>query len=222
MPERKFPDHVVNDSKLFRVVDYSLFLINDESLYSSVLPYHFYQISKIIKRFIKSPKFIIDANAHIGGSTINMANIFPTAKIISIELKKSTFNLLKKNISIFKCKKVIAINDNCIPFFKKLSCRIKPDFINLDPPWGGPGYNNQRKIMLTLKNTSGNDIPIYNIINYLFSKGLTKIVTFKAPNNFDLVEFKKHIQGKILSYSIYTRKSSKSRVIYKYMIIKSR
>jgi len=220
MPEKKFPDYIIKESKQFGVVNYSLFCINDETIYSSVLPYHFYQISKIIRRFIKSPKFIIDANAHIGGSTINLTNIFPTARILSIEIKKSTFNLLKKNISSFECKRVVLVNENCIPFFKKLVCRIKPDFINLDPPWGGPGYNKKNKMMLTLKNTSGKDIPIYSIINFLFLKGLTRMVTFKAPNNFDLVEFKKHVQGKILSYSIYNKKS-KARVIYKYMIIRA-
>ena len=54
MPEKKFPDYIIKESKQFGVVNYSLFCINDETIYSSVLPYHFYQISKIIRRFIDS------------------------------------------------------------------------------------------------------------------------------------------------------------------------
>jgi 23S rRNA G2069 N7-methylase RlmK/C1962 C5-methylase RlmI len=187
----------------------------------------------------KQPKLIVDACAHIGGSTINLANIFPTAKVVSIELKKTVFNTLKKNISAFGFqKRILPVNENCIPFMKKMTSRIKPDFINLDPPWGGPSYTKIRKLMLTLSNTTGRSIPIYDIINDIFARNTTTFVTFKAPNNFDMDMFRKKVTGTIRIYPVYnkppqkqpskktskttttSKKPSTRKTVYYYVIIK--
>lgn len=240
--KNSFPSTVIAESKKYRTVDYGKFSIVSETLYSSVRPYHFLQIGRILKRIFKNPKFIVDACAHIGGSTINLANIFPTAKLISIEIKKTVFNTLKKNISTFGLqKRIMPVNENCIPFMKKLSNvkRIKPDFINIDPPWGGPSYTNIKKFMLTLDNTIGKRIPLYDIINDIFARNNTTFVTFKAPNNFDMDLFKEKVTGSIRLYPIYNKspneKSKKSsskknltkskkpgqrKIVYYYVIIK--
>ena len=44
-----------------------------------------------------SPRFIIDAGAHIGLSSLFFANRFPTATVISLELEASNYRMLKKN-----------------------------------------------------------------------------------------------------------------------------
>lgn len=200
----KFPSAIIEDSKKFRTVDYSKFSIVKETLYSSVRPYHFLQIGGILKRVFKKPKLIIDTCAHIGGSTINMAHVFPSTQFVSIELKKSVYNVLCKNIVTFGYqKKVMAVNENCIPFLKKMTSRTKPDFINFDPPWGGPKYTKVKKLMLCLNNTTGRSVPLYDIINDVFSRNTTNFVTFKAPNNFDMDLFNKHIKGTVRIYPIY-------------------
>lgn len=237
-----FPIAVIIDSKKYKTVDYGKFTIVKETLYSSVRPYHFLQIGRILKRIFKNPKLIVDACAHIGCSTINLAHIFPTAKIVSIELKKTVFNTLKKNISTFGFqKKILPVNENCIPFIKKMTSNSKPDFIDLDPPWGGPSYTKVQKMMLTLSNTMGRSVPIYDIINDIFARNITTFVTFKAPNNFDMDMFKIKVTGTIKVYPVYnkpppqkqsskktseTKTSTKSkktktrRTVYYYVIIK--
>ena len=44
-----------------------------------------------------SPKFIIDAGAHIGLSSLFFANRFPTATVISLELEANNYRMLQKN-----------------------------------------------------------------------------------------------------------------------------
>ena len=199
-----FPVAVIADSKKYRTVDYSKFTIVEETIYSSVRPYHFLQIGRILKTIFKNPKLIVDACAHIGGSTINLSHIFPTSKVVSIELKKTVFNTLKKNIVAFGFqKRILPVNDNCIPFMKKMMPKTSPDFINLDPPWGGPSYTKVKRLMLTLSNTTGREVPIYDIINDIFTRNTTNFVTFKAPNNFDMSMFKKKVMGTMRVYPIY-------------------
>lgn len=45
----------------------------------------------------KSPKFIVDAGAHIGLSSLFFANRFPTATVVSLELEASNYRMLQKN-----------------------------------------------------------------------------------------------------------------------------
>lgn len=238
----KFPTAIILDSRKYRTVDYSKFLTVEETLYSSVRPYHFLQIGRILRRVFKKPKLIVDTCAHIGGSTINMAHIYPSTRFISVELKKSVFNVLNKNIHNFEyTKRIMAVNENCIPFLKKMTTRVKPDFINFDPPWGGPRYYKIKKLMLTLNNTFGRSVPLYDIINDVFIKNITDFSTFKAPKNFDMDLFKKNIKGTVHVYPIYnnplpatklnvpknSKKNSvkkhetgKRRPIYYYVIVK--
>lgn len=231
--KKTFPMNIISESKSYGIIDYDKFSIVEESLYSSVRPYHFLQIGKILKRMFKNPKFIVDACAHIGGSTINLAAIFPTAKFISIEIQKTVFNKLQENILAFGFqKRIMPVNENCIPFLKKLSNinRNKPDFINIDPPWGGPSYTRIKKLMLNLENTTGRSIPIYDIVNDIFSRDSTDFITFKAPNNFDMDLFKKKVDKSMGVYPIYnkppkerfkkTLSESKRRTVYYYIIIK--
>lgn len=44
------------------------------------------------------PKFIIDAGANIGLASIYFANIFPNAKIFSIEPEEKNFSILERNV----------------------------------------------------------------------------------------------------------------------------
>jgi 16S rRNA G966 N2-methylase RsmD len=208
--KKVFPADIITDSKKYRTADYGRFTIVKETLYSSVKPYHFLQIGKILKRIFRNPKLIVDACAHIGGSTINLAHIFPTTKVISIEIKKTVFDTLKKNISAFGFqKRILPVNENCIPFIKKMTLKTKPDFINLDPPWGGPSYTKVKKLMLTLSNTTGRSVPIYDIINDIFEYNTTMFVTFKAPNNFDMDMFKNKVMGTIRVYPVYNKPPQK-------------
>ena len=206
--QNMFSRAVITNSKKYRTANYAKFTTVNESSYSSVMPYPFLQIGRILKKIFKNPKVIIDACAHIGGSSINIARIFPTSKIISVELKKSVFNVLKKNIEAFGYqKRIIPIHNNCIPFFKKITRKKKvhADFVNIDPPWGGPGYIKIKKLMLYLYNTADRKVPIYELINDIFIRNVAPCVTFKAPHNFNMPLFKRYIEGIVQIYPIYNK-----------------
>jgi 16S rRNA G966 N2-methylase RsmD len=221
----RFPQSTINEAKEYKTGDYSKFAVVQESAYSSVRPYHFYQIGKILKRTFLRPKLIIDICAHVGCSTVNMCGIYPSVRIISVEIKKSVFNVLCENIKTFKFKsKVTPIHDNGIPFIKKMgSKRITADFVNIDPPWGGPSYTRIKNLMLSLNNTSGTAVPIYDIINDIFARKVSNFSVFKAPINFDIKRFKAAVNGSVKTYPIYnalTKRSKQRKISYFYVVVK--
>lgn len=186
----KFPKEIITESDKYKTIDYSKFTIVNESLYSSVRPYQIIQIEKILKKIFVSPTKIIDACAHIGCWSINLANIFKTAHIISPEINKDVYDILVSNITAYKVKKRVSpIHINFLTFVKKLKSEDSIDFIAFDPPWGGPSYVKSKKMMLYLTDDKGENIPLYNIINDIFIRNLTQFVTIIVPNNFNLDEF---------------------------------
>ena len=68
------------------------------------------ELQKIYNSIVKSGKtpLIIDCGSNIGLSTIYFAELFPEAKIVSIEPEINNFNLMKKNCN--KLKNVIFLN----------------------------------------------------------------------------------------------------------------
>lgn len=217
---KRFSLDIIEESVIYNTINYANFVVVAESVYSSVRPFHFIQINKILHKHFKNPRFIIDATSHIGGSLVNMMMGFPRTRFMGIELKKNTYNALVTNVKTFGISTRVSLwNANCIPVLKKLSgkCRVKPEFINYDPPWGGPGYTRIKKLMLSLKNTTGRNVPLYEIINDTFARKLTKYATFKAPVNFDMEKFKAKVHGKCSSYII---KSSNKKPAYYYMVVK--
>lgn len=221
----RFTASIQKEAKEYKTADYSKFVVVKESAYSSVQPYHFYQIGKILKRTFLRPRLIIDICAHIGCSTINMCSIYPNTRFMSVEIKKGVYKVLCENIKTFRLKsRVAAIHDNGIPFIKKIGARrVKADFVNIDPPWGGPSYSRAKSMMLSLSNTSGKPIPIYTIINDMFSRGVTDFAVFKAPINFDIKLFKSEIRGSVKTYPIYNtifKRSKRRKISYFYVIVK--
>lgn len=84
------------------------------------------------------PKFIVDAGANIGLSSIYFTNKYPDAKIIAIEPEKSNFELLKRNANPYP---------NIIPI--QAALWHKNGEINLiDPGLGEWGFMTDKKTSL--------------------------------------------------------------------------
>jgi 16S rRNA G966 N2-methylase RsmD len=217
----KFPLRICNESSIYGGVDYTKFSTNKDSIYSSVRPYHFSQIRKILRKICPNPRLVLDICSHIGASAVNISTIFPQTKTVCVEVKKSVYNLLQDNISAFRLKsRVIAIHANAVPFLKKT--RYKADIVNIDPPWGGPSYSRRDKMMLNLYNTSKRCIPIYELVNIIFDRCISNIVVFKAPFNFDIHAFKKNVKGSMNVYNIYneTDKKNSKKIAYIYIVMR--
>ena len=217
-----FPKGIIDDSRIYGTSDYSRLKTVKGTSFSSERPYHYYQIAKILRRLFRDPKLIIDACSHIGCSALNMATTYPAARVVGIEVKKSVYDALLLNVAASGLhRRVSIVHDNCIPYLKKLEGGVRPDFVNIDPPWGGPSYIRQKRMMLTLCNTAGRAVPIYEIILDLFERGVTEAVTFKAPVNFDMEVFVENVgkRGDLKVYAIHEGPEDRG-VVYKFVAVR--
>jgi hypothetical protein len=162
-------------------IDFRKFHTNEESQYSSLLPKHVKQVEIVFKNWfnvIKKDILIIDSTSHIGVDSIHFANMFTKSKIHSYEINKDTFDLLEKNIKVFKKQEQIeAFNDSF------LNASIdKAYFIYIDAPWGGKNYKDTAmgKFELYLDN-----INIKEIARRLLVNKKTKTVVLKVPDNYN-------------------------------------
>lgn len=165
-------------NKIFPIIpNYNELKYDIEGLWSITLPEDANIISNIILNDTGYDKIIIDAMACIGGNTISFSNYFKN--IISIEINKNRFEILKNNLNCYKINNVLLINDNCI---NKLN--IDYDIIFFDPPWGGPEYKLKKKINIKI-----DDYSLLDIINIIKNKNNKILIYFKLPYNYDLDEF---------------------------------
>jgi len=69
--------------------------------------------------FAENPRFIVDAGAHIGLSSVYLANRFPHSYIIALEVDADNFAVLEKNAAAY---------DNILPLHKAVwskRCRVR-------------------------------------------------------------------------------------------------
>ena len=220
----KFPDWIISESNRLGCIDYSLFRISPETIYSCLMPYQISQVSKIFLEAIQSPKNIVDATAHIGCDTINLARIYPKSEIIAIEKNNENYNLLVKNVNTF-VKNKTKISLGCkIPILANIktlhgdSIEILTqssevyDLIYLDPPWGGPEYYKQNKLKLIM---SGKDIQ--DIIKDLKAK----VIVLKAPVNFDIERFLIDYPNTVVFPIKKPKKTARGDVAFNLIVVKS-
>jgi 16S rRNA G966 N2-methylase RsmD len=187
----------------------------DSTRYSSLLPYQAPQVKKILLKYFPDQELnynIIDATSHIGCDSINLLALFPKCNLTSIEIDKSAFSCLEKNMSIIikkyynndemARKRIKLINNDCIVYLKRLSYEINIesithsmiDILYFDPPWGGKAYVKEKKKCIYL-----NDINICNIIVECFNNLNIGKIILKAPKNFDFDNMNCIMQNKKIS-----------------------
>ena len=136
------------------------------------------QITKILLKYIDCNSVIVDANAGMGGNSSNFCKNFKY--VYCIDNSSEAIIYLEHNLSNFNNKYII--NDNCLDIIKI----IKYDAIFFDPPWGGSSYKYKNIINLYLDN-----ININAIIESLYLYSNIKLVSLKAPFNFNINYFTK-------------------------------
>ena len=192
-----------------------------ESKYSSLPPYAVNQVNTIIKNNVKLTKnsYIIDATAHVGFDTINFVTSFGV-KCFSVEVNKEAHELLCSNILELGLQdSVKTVHMNCLDFIDTVALCV--DFIYFDPPWGGPDYWKQKKMMLYLEYGKNKKIPMYDVINNVFKKNIAKQVLFKTPSNFDMSIFSKKFKGTFTSHKVMKpiKKGKKYAHISYYLLV---
>lgn len=195
----KFKDYVIDYDS-----DYDKFETVESSHYSSTMPWHIKNIYKIYKENI--PEFdkftdIIDANSNIGADAIHFAKN-TNADITAVELMKPEFDALTKNIKNFGFeKRITPKHDDIYNVINKMkNDKESVDMIHFDPPWGGPEYMKEEKIMLMLSKK-----PLFHIVNIITDpkNHIAKYVSIKAPKNFDIDKFENKLQNKKLQVNVF-------------------
>ena len=176
-----------------------------EGLYSITLPEEAKIISSLLVKSLKKEakkSTIFDGTAGLGGNTLSFCNYFKN--VISCEINKSRYDILKKNIELYKYNNVVTNNINCIEYIKNNN---SSDVYFFDPPWGGPDYKFKTNISLKLSNMS-----LINIVKLIKNKNNNAIICFKLPFNYNFNEFK--------NIKFYKKKIKNIIILLIYFIIK--
>lgn len=145
---------------------------DNEGLWSITLPKEANIICDIIIKELDTTNLtIFDGTGGIGGNTIAFANQFD--KVITVELNKNRYEIIKHNISVYNIINVELINGSCVDYIHK-----DADVYFYDPPWGGPDYKIITNLRIKFDNKQLKEIVQPNKLNI-----------FKLPSNYDLDEF---------------------------------
>jgi hypothetical protein len=154
--------------------------ISIDSNYSITLPYITEKMSKYIKKEMPSVEYIIDGTANIGSTGVVLSLYFK--HIYSVELIKTTYDILVHNINEYKIKNMTTFNDSIITFMNNIKSNC-PKYnssqycLFLDPPWTGVFYKIEKTINLFL-----DDI---NIIDFIKRLKNIKYICLKVPFNYN-------------------------------------
>jgi predicted RNA methylase len=159
----------------------------DSSEYSCLKPWQATQVSFVLSQWF-NPRItrIVDATAHIGADTINLATVFPSATIDAFEIRMDAYVALLKNLTTFKKTKSIRTHWRDITTWMPAQDEVI-DMLYVDPPWGGETYNRVESLDLYLQEEDAAPDAEKNL-NNLVDKWLAssiKSVVLKAPNNFN-------------------------------------
>lgn len=187
-------------------LDYSLFQALKNSTYSCLPPYAGKRVASIITSHLGTVSNIIDATSHIGCDSINFCHRLD-AKCISLEINDRAFECLTANKEAFEVKNITTIKCDCVQYLKTHTGIV--DFIYFDPPWGGPDYWREKKMMLYLSN-----VPIYTVVNDILKKKIARAVIIKVPSNFDFNKFGRKTNCRYFKYDVMKPKKKNSRKAY--------
>jgi len=188
--EGRFPDYVIKSSRIVNSEygpDYrKLTTYGDVSRYSSLMPWHLLSLTHVLSEYgppVSEIRHIVDGTAHIGVDAIFLSNFFRRAvRVVAVEIDPTVCHILEKNIeSVGKKFDILPVCENFLNY--KLHSHPwgmdleKTDLVYLDPPWGGPDYKKEDRVVLKL-----GDRLIEDVVADLLKT--VKYVIVKTPLNF--------------------------------------
>jgi tRNA/tmRNA/rRNA uracil-C5-methylase (TrmA/RlmC/RlmD family) len=191
-------------------LDYSKLKIDEESFNyitireiadftSKVICHH------LINDFLNPLRSVVcDLTAGVGGNTLSFSNYF--SQVHAVEIVKDRYDDLINNSNVYKCKNISFYNSCAIKFINEDLESINPSVLFIDPPWGGVDYKKSESLELSLGDVSLEDLlimilnkfsVIYNSCNknLEYSSEHNKLVIFKLPKNYNIVNFYKYIKS---------------------------
>ncbi len=188
--EGRFPDYVIKSSRNVNSEygpDYrKLTTYGDVSRYSSLMPWHLLSLTHVLSEhgpLVSEIKHIVDGTSHIGVDAIFLSNFYKRAlRVVAVEIDPTICHILKKNIEMVGKKfDILPVCENFLnyqlhshPWGMNLE---KTDLVYLDPPWGGPDYKKEDRVVLKLGDRLIEDV-VADLIKTV------KYVIVKTPLNF--------------------------------------
>ena len=168
--------------------------------YSMSKPQVAEKISRIILKYFpetptsKNNLILTEANSNMGGNTINFSRYF--SKVLAVEIIPLHCDILRNNLKQYKHTKNVEVI--CADYLDKIS-QLEQDVVFFDPPWGGPDYKSSKHLDLYL-----NNIHMAEIINFLITNTVTKVVAMRVPRNFNFFNlFRKLLTEKINIHKVF-------------------
>jgi len=113
---------------------------------------------------------------------MNLAALFPEARIVATELNPKTCEVLKKNAATQPERKIEAKCGNGVD---AIFAGDDWSVVYLDPPWGGRDYKTAAAgIDLKLTDQAGKEWSMAALIKETFEKKKAEMFVLKIPNNY--------------------------------------
>jgi hypothetical protein len=166
---------------------------------------------------------LTESNVGFGGFTYLFITLFKHLNLI--ELDKTRLGIVGDNLKIYnnylKIKSSYKlISNNFLECYRKL----EQDIVFADFPWGGRNYKDHETLRLSLKDISGCDVYLDDIIVDFLLNGKCKMFIFLKPFNFDMTGLKSKLDDSQISYKINefkeapkTRKDTSPSIVVVYI-----
>lgn len=231
-----FPPWIVEQSRTVAgCPDYGRFETTDESSFSSLLPYQVPIVRRLLRCLLPvgrartaDVQLVVDATAHVGCDTVNLASVYPNANVVAVEKDPKTCELLRRNVQQLLPgggERVEVVAGDCLDYLQEFAARHGPAcVVYLDPPWNGPDYDrgggNDRHLCLGRERMG-------EVVRRLARDSAALMVVVKAPVTFDLAGFKRDIAGRaeirdildVCKLEDHARRSRKGAVAYQLIVV---
>jgi len=159
----------------------------------------------LINDFLNPLRSVVcDLTAGVGGNTLSFSNYFN--QVHAVEIVKDRYDDLINNSNVYKCKNIFFYNSCAIKFINENLQYTNPSVLFIDPPWGGVDYKKSESLELKLGDIPLEDLLImilnkFSIIynscnkNLEYSSEHNKLIIFKLPKNYNIINFYKNIKS---------------------------
>jgi predicted RNA methylase len=123
---------------------------------------------------------LIDATSNVGSDVIRMAPSFK--HVYAVEWDPDNFAALEKNIRLYHLagRKVSAIRANSVNAVPTILHHKGRMVVYMDPPWGGPGYKDQKELDLVMGEVRV-DVFVQDLLR---APNKPAWILLKLPNNY--------------------------------------
>jgi len=162
------------------------------SQYSSLMPWHKEQVTKVMRKWVRDGQRIADMTANVGIDSIHNASLFPASPIDAYEIEPTFYEALVSNVKGSRVK--AHLGDSCYEAYNRWT-PDKYDVVYMDAPWGGKDYASKDKLDLYLQAESesvkSESRNVAKVAQYLLTRGICKVVILKVPSNYNMNAVKK-------------------------------